>query len=50
MLTGEDFGEDKDEWLKWWRDNRRTFKVSPARPKINKRLEARWEDYWDTAY
>ncbi|MEK7466920.1 MAG: thioredoxin domain-containing protein [Planctomycetota bacterium] len=25
-LTGEDYGEDWNEWKKWWRDNQRTFK------------------------
>ncbi|MCZ6573053.1 MAG: HEAT repeat domain-containing protein [Planctomycetota bacterium] len=50
VLTGENFGEDRAEWQKWWRDNRRTFKVAKQRPKISKQLEAQWEAYWDTPY
>lgn len=25
-LTGQDFGEDWNEWKKWWRDNQKSFK------------------------
>lgn len=25
-VTGQDFGEDWNEWKKWWRDNQKTFK------------------------
>jgi hypothetical protein len=50
VLTGVDLGADKDAWLAWWRDNKRTFKISPQRPKIAPELVARWEAYWDEAY
>jgi HEAT repeat protein len=49
-LTGADMGTSKEAWTQWWRDNKRTFKMSPQRPPIAPELVARWEAYWDEAY
>jgi HEAT repeat protein len=50
VLTGVDLGANKDAWLEWWRENKRTFTISPQRPKIAPELEARWEAFWGEAY
>jgi hypothetical protein len=50
VLTGADMGANKEAWFEWWRDNKRTFKISPQRPPIAPELVARWESYWDEAY
>ncbi|MDJ0975212.1 MAG: HEAT repeat domain-containing protein [Planctomycetota bacterium] len=50
ILTGEDRGTSKPAWQSWWRDNKRTFEVSPERPDIPAPMQTAWEEYWEEAY
>jgi HEAT repeat protein len=50
ILTGRDLGEDAGKWATWWRDHRRTFRVSPRRPNLPSELRRLWESYWNEPY
>ncbi len=46
VLTGQDLGKDEQAWLKWWRANKKSFKVS-ARPEgLPKRIQKAWQRRW----
>jgi hypothetical protein len=49
-LTGATPGTSKEDWLKWWRENKRKFRMSKEFPKIPKSYEVRWEEYWNEPY
>jgi hypothetical protein len=49
-LTGATPGTNKDDWQKWWRDNKRKFRMKKELPKIPKSYETRWEEYWNEPY
>ncbi|MHC4953774.1 MAG: HEAT repeat domain-containing protein [Planctomycetota bacterium] len=50
VLTGDEMGEAQEPWQKWWRDNKRKFKMSPERPKVSDKVRRRWETYWNEKY
>ncbi|MHC4924006.1 MAG: HEAT repeat domain-containing protein [Planctomycetota bacterium] len=50
VLTGVDKGNAREDWEAWWRDNKKTFKVSPERPEIPASLQSAWEQYWGESY
>ncbi|MHC4222847.1 MAG: HEAT repeat domain-containing protein [Planctomycetota bacterium] len=50
VLTGEDRGGDKESWDTWWRENKKTFRMSKERPKIGEELQDKWERYWKEPY
>jgi len=50
VLTGRDLGTDPAQWGDWWRENRRTFEVSPERPDIPDGMKRIWEQYWNEPY
>lgn len=50
VLTGEDIGLSGVAWDEWWRENRRTFKMSPKRPKVPASVQEYWEKYWKKPY
>jgi HEAT repeat protein len=50
VLTGEDHGFAKEDWEKWWRENKRTFRVDRRRPKIAGPMQQIWETYWSEPY
>jgi hypothetical protein len=50
ILTGEDHGASKEAWQAWWRENRKSFSVPPAPPRIHDDLRSMWESYWGEAY
>jgi len=50
VLTGATPGTSKDDWQKWWRDNKRKFRMKKELPKIPKSYETRWEEYWNEPY
>ena len=45
-LTGHDEGRSVDLWMKWWNNNKRTFKVAEVAPKMPRRDQEDWDDYW----
>lgn len=45
-LTGQDEGKSVDLWMKWWNNNKRTFKVAEVAPKMPRRDQENWDDYW----
>ena len=45
-LTGQDEGRSVDLWMKWWNNNKRTFKVAEVAPKMPRRDQEEWDDYW----
>jgi len=50
VLTGEDMGTNDAAWQKWWRDNKKTFKISPTRPAVPADVQRYWEGFWDVSY
>ncbi len=50
VLTGEDKGMSKTAWQNWWRDNKRSFKVSEKRPRLTESMREAWEEYWEEPY
>jgi hypothetical protein len=46
LLTGLDHGSAPEAWERWWRDNRRTFRVPAEPPLLPKELHQRWNAYW----
>jgi hypothetical protein len=45
VLTGQEIGRSPDVWAKWWRENKKTFRMSPE-PVLPKGMQKRWERYW----
>ena len=39
VLTGVDKGTSKDAWQKWWKDNKRSFRISKQRPPLSGELD-----------
>lgn len=50
ILTGQDHGVSKPAWQKWWRENKKTFEVSPDRPDLPDKERVAWEEYWEESY
>lgn len=46
VLTGVDQGENREAWLKWWNDNKKTYEVSARPPKLPEKWQRRWDRYW----
>lgn len=46
MLTGNDKGESRDAWIKWWNENKKTFEVAAKPPKLPEKWQRRWDRYW----
>lgn len=46
VLTGKGFKEDENAWVKWWRDNKRTYKVSEKPGILAPKVLHQWETYW----
>jgi len=45
-LTGHDEGTSVDLWMKWWNNNKRTFKVAEVAAPMPRMDQVRWDDYW----
>jgi len=50
VLTGVEIGASQDAWLAWWRENKRSLKVSPSRPPVSEDVRRTWERYWNEPY
>ena len=50
VLTGVDKGKNKTAWQTWWRENKRTFKISEERPDLDESMREAWEEYWEEPY
>ena len=50
VLTGTDQGESKEAWEKWWKENKRSFRVQAERPKVPDQVRLKWEAYWREPY
>ena len=50
VLTGVDKGTSKTAWQRWWRENKRGFKVSEERPALSESMREAWEEYWEEPY
>ena len=46
VLTGQDFDLDPLRWQKWWRANKKGFKVAEKMAPMEKELFDRWRRYW----
>lgn len=47
-LLEEDAGNKRDDWQKWWNDNKRSFEVTEEEPELEGQLGKRWNRYWST--
>jgi len=45
-LTGHDEGRSVDLWMKWWNNNKRELEVAKVAPKMPRRDQENWDDYW----
>jgi HEAT repeat protein len=45
-LLGEDAGSSRDDWQKWWNDNKRDFEVAEEEPELEGPLGRKWSRYW----
>jgi HEAT repeat protein len=50
VLTGVEVGESQQQWLDWWRDNKKKLKVSGDRPQVSDEIKRSWERYWNAPY
>jgi hypothetical protein len=49
-LTGVDQGgESIPLWQKWWRENKKDFKLPPVAPAMSPDLQMKWDSYWGLA-
>ncbi|MEM7311113.1 MAG: HEAT repeat domain-containing protein [Planctomycetota bacterium] len=46
VLTGADNGKSREMWVKWWNDNKRSFKVGKKAPELPPKMQKRWDYYW----
>ena len=45
-VTGEDQGESRQLWIRWWNENKKTFEVPEKAPRLPKKVQERWDYYW----
>ncbi|MEM8883392.1 MAG: HEAT repeat domain-containing protein [Planctomycetota bacterium] len=50
VLTGTSLGPNQEAWQRWWRDNKRKFKISAERPQVPDNIQRTWENYWNEPY
>jgi HEAT repeat protein len=50
VLTGQDLGNDRGEWSRWWNDNKSKLQVAPERPALEAPFVKQWEEYWGEPY
>src|SRR5262245_49720661 len=50
VLTGQDLSTDRNEWSRWWSDNRSRLQVAPERPPLEATYVKEWETYWGEPY
>ena len=46
VLTGQDQGESRDLWVRWWQDNKKTFEIPKKPPRLPAPLQKQWDYYW----
>ncbi|MCZ6599095.1 MAG: hypothetical protein O7B99_15765, partial [Planctomycetota bacterium] len=46
VLTGEDQGESRQLWIRWWNENKKTFEVPEKAPRLPEKVQERWDYYW----
>ncbi|MHC4375532.1 MAG: hypothetical protein ACYS26_02935, partial [Planctomycetota bacterium] len=46
-LLEEDAGSSRDDWQKWWNDNKRDFEVSEEEGELEGPLGRKWGQYWE---
>jgi hypothetical protein len=50
VLTGKEYGKKLESWRRWWKENKRKFKVDENRPSIPADMQRTWEEYWNEPY
>ncbi len=50
VLTGEEISGDLEQWRRWWRKSKDTFKVPEERPNVPAWVREKWTSYWDEPY
>jgi hypothetical protein len=46
LLTGVDQGLSPELWERWWRQNKKDFRLAPEPPLLPKELRAEWDKFW----
>jgi HEAT repeat protein len=46
VLLGIDFGKNRDRWLSWWNDNRKSFELAKVLPKLPQDSMLTWQQFW----
>ena len=46
VLLGIDVGRNQDRWMGWWNDNKKTYTLPEAMPKLPDESLATWQQFW----
>jgi len=46
VLLGVDVGRNQDRWMGWWNDNKKTYTLPEAAPKLPDEALATWQKFW----
>ena len=46
QLSGQDMGDDPEQWKTWWRDSKKGYEVSPEAKPLPEDMRVRWNEYW----
>jgi hypothetical protein len=46
VLTGTDQGPSAQQWLRWWKANKKGFEISPTRRELPRPIARSWTEYW----
>jgi hypothetical protein len=46
QLSGQDMGDDPEQWKNWWRDAKKGYEISPAAKPLPEAMRTRWNEYW----
>jgi len=46
-LTGDDQGPRREDWLEWWKDNKKKLEISLEMEELPRDLQRKWNKYWE---
>lgn len=46
VLLGVDVGANQDRWMSWWNDNKKSYTLPTAQPKLPEQALATWQQFW----
>ena len=46
VLLGVDVGANQDRWMSWWSDNKKSYELPEAQPKLPEPSLVTWQEFW----